>query len=44
MGVGRCDSSQYVEGSLDSHWESVSLRNFYMSFFQQAFTRKSNKL
>ena len=39
----RCDTCQYVEGLLNSHWGNVSLRNFYLSFFLQAFTRKSNK-
>ena len=39
--VERCDTCQYVEGSFDSHWRSVSLRNVYLYFFLQAFTRKS---
>ena len=28
MGVERCDSCQYIEGSFDSYWESVSLRRY----------------
>ena len=36
----RCDTCQNVEGLFDS---SVSLRNFDLYFFPQAFTRKSNK-
>ena len=38
----RCDTFQYVEALFDSNWASLSLRNFYLSIFQQAFTRKSN--
>ena len=34
---------QYIEGLFDSHWGSLSLGNFYLYFFLQAFNRKSNK-
>ena len=27
-----CDTCQYVEGLFDSHWRSLSLRNFCISF------------
>ena len=39
--VEKCDTCQYVDGLFDSHWGSVSLRNFYLYFFLQAFIRKS---
>ena len=37
--VEKCDTCNYVEGLFDSHWRSVSLRNVYLYFFLQAFTR-----
>ena len=42
-GVERCATCQYIEGLFDSHWGRVSLGNFYLYFFLQAFNRKSNK-
>ena len=41
---GTCNTCQYVEGLFDSHWGSVSLKDFYLSFLLQPFTRRSNKL
>ena len=39
----RPDSCQYVEGLFQS-LGNCEFKKFYLSFFQQAFTRKSNKL
>ena len=41
--VERCATCQYIRGLFDSHWGSLSLGNFYLYFFLQAFNRKSNK-
>ena len=37
--VERCDTCQYVEGLFDSHWGSVSLRNFH-AFLSASFYQK----
>ena len=39
MDVGRC-----VEALFDSHWGIVNLRNLYLYFLLQVFTRKSRVL